>query len=126
MTWWQWLVFAGSAVTGAVIRLGVSRSLSGILVGIPFGTFVVNMVGCVAIGVVWTLLQKVSAQEWVRLAIMTGALGSLTTFSTFVLDILKLIQSGEILTALLYGVGSVVVGIALVALGAGISAQLLQ
>lgn len=126
MSWWQWGIVSGSAVLGALIRLGVSRSLAGLFVGLPFGTLTVNMVGCLAIGFAWTALEKVAAQEWVRLAIITGGLGSLTTFSTFALDVLKLIQSGDILTALLYSVGSVIVGVMLVAFGAGLAAYLLQ
>lgn len=126
MSCWQWGVVSLSAVVGALIRLGISRSCAGLLVGFPSGTMIVNLVGCFLIGLVWTVLDKFAAQEWIKLAVITGALGSLTTFSTFALDALKLIQSGQVLTALVYSLGSVVIGVGLVAIGAYVGSMLLQ
>jgi CrcB protein len=62
----------------------------------------------------------------VRLAVITGALGSLTTFSTFALDALKLLQAGQIMSALTYVLSSVVIGIGLVAIGAYIATFIVQ
>jgi CrcB protein len=126
MTWWQWGIVSVSAVAGAMIRLGITRSFVGVVSSFPMGTVVVNMVGCFAIGVLWAVLEKVSAQEWVRLAVITGALGSLTTFSTFALDALKLLQAGQIMSALTYVLSSVVIGIGLVAIGAYIATFIVQ
>lgn len=126
MTFWQWGVISAAAALGAAIRMGLSRSFASSVTGFPLGTIVANGLGCIAIGIIWTYLDKIAAPEWVRFAIITGGLGSLTTFSTFAYESLKLIQSGDILTALLYSAGSVILGIVLVAIGASITGSLLQ
>jgi CrcB protein len=77
----------------------VSRYLiSGFFVGysFPLGTLLVNLIGSFLMGTLFALSRKVDIDEPLRLALTTGFLGALTTFSTFSLETLNLLQRGEI------------------------------
>jgi CrcB protein len=83
----------------------------------PFGTFAVNILGCLFIGLVFGLSEKINlAQEW-RLFLATGLLGGFTTFSAFSNESLALLRSGQFLIAGSYISLSVFVGIAATFLG---------
>ncbi|KAF1018383.1 MAG: putative fluoride ion transporter CrcB [Paracidovorax wautersii] len=84
----------------------------------PVGTFAVNLIGCLFIGLVAGLADKhalIAADA--RLLLVTGVLGGYTTFSSFGLETVMLLKGGNIGLALAYVLGSVVLGVALVALG---------
>ncbi len=68
----------------------------------PFGTLLVNILGAFAIGVLYGLLlsEQINPNPW-RIFIGIGVLGAFTTFSTFSLDTLLLIQQGDIVKAAL-------------------------
>jgi len=86
----------------------------------PVGTFVVNVVGSLLIGVLFILVtEKIQLAAHLRPLLMIGFLGALTTFSTFSLDALLLMQEGYFGTALAYILVSVVS--CLLAAWAGIS-----
>ena len=90
-----WAIAAGGAL-GAVMRYGMGsavQSWSGR--GFPFGTLSVNVLGSLLIGVlyVWLVERAALAVEW-RLALIVGVLGSFTTFSSFSLETLQLIEKG--------------------------------
>ena len=87
--------FGGAA--GALLRFGVSNGTHMWLGrGFPFGTLMVNVVGCLAMGILYVLfLEKLSVgPEW-RAALQIGLLGALTTFSTFSIETMLLIEGGE-------------------------------
>jgi len=112
------LVALGGAL-GAVCRYLVAIALMrGTLNGFPFGTFAVNLLGCLLIGL-WAGLAVRHA--WlngdVRLLLVTGVLGGFTTFSAFGLESLQLLRRGDVGLAGAYVVGSVLLGLALVMLG---------
>jgi len=89
-------VAAGGAV-GALLRWWVSQGVYALLGrGFPFGTLVVNAAGSLAMGVVYVLFfeRHDIPPEW-RAALVVGFLGAFTTFSTFSMDTLLLIQQGE-------------------------------
>jgi CrcB protein len=69
----------------------------------PLGTFVVNVLGCIMVGILSGLIER---QEWfspeARIFLMTGILGGFTTFSAFGVETVYLIRRGELPTALLY------------------------
>lgn len=105
---------------GAVARLWVSTAVAK-ATGEHYaflGTVTVNLVGCLAIGMLATWTQHTS---WFSPAAekfaITGLLGALTTFSTFSLDAIRLMQDGRMGMALIKIVASVAVGLCCVWLG---------
>ncbi|MEZ6128660.1 MAG: fluoride efflux transporter CrcB [Planctomycetaceae bacterium] len=105
---------------GAVLRFYLSGAIIK-ATGNEFsfvGTLVVNLVGCFAIGILWTLTLKTNTLSPVmQRCLITGLLGSLTTFSTFSLDSLQLLQSGRVSAAVLNVTANVLIGLLLVWLG---------
>lgn len=90
------LFVAMGGALGAVLRYGIS---SGIYTwfgrSFPYGTLVVNVIGSFSIGLLSILLiEKFDVPHEVRLALVVGVLGALTTFSTFSWDTLDLMQQG--------------------------------
>ncbi|MBN8851983.1 MAG: camphor resistance protein CrcB [Sphingobacteriales bacterium 50-39] len=84
----------------------------------PLGTFLVNMTGCLIIGLAYGLSEKgdLLTPEW-RLFLTTGFCGGFTTFSTFAYENASLIRSSDFLYLGLNILGSVAIGIAAVFLG---------
>ena len=96
--------------TGALLRFGISNGTHMLLGrGFPYGTLIVNVIGCLAMGVLYVLfLDRLDlSPEW-RAAIQIGLLGALTTFSTFSIETMLLIQSDEIQKAFVNIILSVV------------------
>lgn len=84
----------------------------------PWSTFAVNVVGCLAAGVLAGLVEKHDLfMADTRLFLFTGLLGGFTTFSAFGLDAIYLVRRGELMTAASYAGLSVIVGIVAVWLG---------
>lgn len=84
----------------------------------PFGTFVVNVLGCLVIGLLAGLAERHNAFSLdARLFLFTGLLGGFTTFSAFGLETMELLRRGDFVTAALYVGASVVVGLAAVWVG---------
>jgi CrcB protein len=84
----------------------------------PYGTFSVNVLGCLAIGILAGLAERYDMfGPQARLFLFTGLLGGFTTFSAFGLEAAYLVRRSELLVAALYAGGSVVFGIAAVFLG---------
>lgn len=112
------LVGLGGAL-GAMARYGLS-SLIQRRAGdaFPWGTLVVNLVGCLAIGAV---LHGVEERAWLgpqaRLFAAAGVIGGFTTFSAFGFETLQLMQGGRWGWAFAYAAGSVVLGLTMVWLG---------
>jgi fluoride exporter len=84
----------------------------------PLATFLVNVFGCLLIGIFYALGEKgniLSPQT--RLLLITGLCGGFTTFSTFAFENMNLLRTGDNFYFFLYAVGSVVLGIAAVYVG---------
>ncbi len=76
--------------------------------GFPLGTFAVNVLGSFLIGVFFVVLaEKAELSEAWRPVVLVGFLGAMTTFSTFSLEALLLLEQGHYNTALFYIVSSV-------------------
>ncbi|MDL2284285.1 fluoride efflux transporter CrcB [Oxalobacter sp. OttesenSCG-928-P03] len=88
------------AATGALLRWGLGISLNALFPAIPPGTLVANLAGAFLIGLCLAFFAHSPniAGEW-RLLVITGFLGSLTTFSTFSAEVVTLIQQGRLLMA---------------------------
>jgi fluoride exporter len=84
----------------------------------PLGTMIVNIVGCLIIGIIYALSEKgnVLTPEW-RMFLATGLCGGFTTFSTFSYESLNLLRDGQFLYVGLYVGLSVILGIAATWLG---------
>lgn len=112
------LVAVGGGL-GAVARFGVTTvaiRLAG--EGLPIGTFIANVLGCLAIGfVLHVALERGQIGPNTQLLIVTGFLGSFTTFSTFGHETMALLREGRMLHAGGNVVASVAVGLLAVGLG---------
>ncbi len=89
---------------------------------LPFGTLLVNLVGCLIIGLLLGVFEKryqalIEVPMQLRLLLMTGFLGAFTTFSSYELETVLLFRQGSWERALLYVVGSMVLGLLLVMAG---------
>lgn len=83
----------------------VARYFVGLAVAFPMGTLTVNVIGSFAIGFLWaTQIDKVS---FVMPLVMIGVLGGFTTFSSFSLDVLRLVEAGRLGAAGAYVLASV-------------------
>ena len=111
------LIGAGGAI-GALLRYGLS-GLAYRWLGetFPWGTLLVNVIGCFLIGVLWALSERAPMAPAVRIFLMTGTLGAFTTFSTYGLESINLLRDGEIALALANILGSNIVGLGAVVLG---------
>jgi CrcB protein len=98
----------------------MARYGTGVLVGkawsasFPLGTMLINIVGSVAMGLFIGYLVRTTPawQADARLFVAIGVLGGFTTFSSFSLDAVSMLERGELGLALFYVLGSVIIGIA--------------
>ncbi len=112
------LVFIGAGLGGVlryVMGLGVA-AIAG--VGFPWGTFAVNAIGCLVMGILArTIPPGEAGVHSLRLLLMTGVLGGFTTYSAFALDAATLWMRDDIGAAMLYTVGTVITCLVGIALG---------
>lgn len=73
--------------------------------------FIANIFGSLLIGIVFAFLNKGHISEKYSLFLMTGFLGGFTTYSSFSLDIFRLVQDGALMTALFYIFSTLIFGI---------------
>ena len=110
-------VGAGSFI-GGIARHLVSLAMKGISKGFPWATVLVNLIGCLIIGLLWGFLSRNASEStsW-GLFLTVGLCGGFTTFSTFSKEALTMLQTGQIWGFASYIALSILAGIALVALG---------
>lgn len=94
------LLIGAGGFAGAVCRygMGLTKSFSG---SFPWGTLLVNFIGSCCIGMVFQMTLKWNVDERITGMVMLGILGGFTTFSTFSLETLCLLEGGNIFFALL-------------------------
>jgi len=111
------LVFLGGAV-GAPTRYLLDRWIQQRHpLRFPLGTLVVNAIGCLALGLIAGAVARHGWSGSAQALLGTGACGGLTTFSTFSVEAVELSQGRLPFRAALYLAASVVIGLALAALG---------
>ncbi len=109
----RYLLVAVFGAGGAVCRYAVDRFVVGLSDSrFPWGTFAVNVVGAFAIGILVALTTErmISDPNW-RIAIGAGFLGAFTTFSTYALETVKLVEDNELGYAFLNAFGMLALGL---------------
>jgi len=97
----QLAAIASGGAIGALLRFWISNGVYSVIGrDFPYGTLAVNIIGSFAMGIGFILLveRAALAPEW-RAFLLVGLLGALTTFSTFSIETLNLIEAGAILKA---------------------------
>lgn len=112
-------VALGSAL-GGVCRYLLSLALNAPK-GFPWGTFAVNVLGALAIGLLSGWLAKGGHAAEIRLFAVAGFCGGFTTFSTFSNEAFRMLENAQWGQAAAYVAGSLAAGLAAVALGYGLS-----
>lgn len=77
----------------------------------PWGTFSVNVVGSLVLGVTAAAVVELGSPSWVLALVGTGICGALTTFSTFGYETVRLLEEGSVSAAAANGIASIVVGL---------------
>ena len=101
LPWLQMLVVALGAAVGALLRWWAGLWLNSHWAGFPLGTLLVNCAGGLLIGVALAWFER-TPDELLRLLLVTGFLGGLTTFSSFSGESLILLHRGEYALALVH------------------------
>ena len=117
------LVLAGAL--GAPLRLAVERAASTRWAGaFPIGTFLVNVTGSLALGIVVGLTASGTFDAETRTIVGTGFLGAYTTFSTYAYETVRTAEDARRGIAAAYALGSIVAGGAAAALGLALTGSL--
>ena len=112
------LAIAAGAGLGAILRWLLALRLNPLLPAFPLGTLAANLIGGYAVGIAVAWLgQHPELPPQVRLFIITGLLGGLTTFSTFSAEVVGHLEHGRVGWALVIGVGHLAGSLVLTALG---------
>ncbi|MBX3242896.1 MAG: fluoride efflux transporter CrcB [Acidobacteria bacterium] len=105
------LAGAGSFV-GGVLRFAISHYfVARFSTAFPYHTFFINIIGSFFIGVIAALALRGSVSEDWKVFLAVGVCGGFTTFSAFSLEMLDLMRSGAVTTALIYAAASLVLGL---------------
>lgn len=107
------IAIAAGGALGALSRHFVSNAIMKITGGgFPYGTFTVNIVGSFLMGIlIIAFAHRFDMTPALRALLTVGFLGSFTTFSTYSMETVLLIERGDFQSAALYAAGSLVVGV---------------
>tara|TARA_R100000935_G_scaffold9625_1_gene19531 strand:+ start:14782 stop:15153 length:372 start_codon:yes stop_codon:yes gene_type:complete len=111
------LVFLGGGL-GSSLRYIIGNYLNSSNTGIPYGTFLANILGSLLIGIILGLAVKSETlSQNTILFLATGFCGGFTTFSTFAYENHVFLKSGDFTSFALYTIGSFIIGFAAVFFG---------
>lgn len=104
---------------GGVLRYYLSTLIKVAYInGFPWGTLIVNLLGCFVFGVIFALFNRWnSVESSFFLLLTTGFCGGFTTFSTFAHESIQMVQTGSYIAFFFYVTISVIVGLTLVGVG---------
>lgn len=112
------LVFFGAGIGGVLRFLFGKAALQMLGAGFPFGTLGVNIIGSFIIGISAIFLTKLTQlQHIIQYFVMIGVLGGFTTFSSFSLDVIRMIEHSRFTEAFAYILASVAISILAVFVG---------
>ncbi|MGF1644845.1 MAG: fluoride efflux transporter CrcB [Thiotrichales bacterium] len=118
MNFWSIVAVFGGAGFGALLRWSLGMRLNPILPTLPLGTLTANLIGGLLIGLAVALFNRHPfLPPELRLLIITGFLGGLTTFSTFSAEVVSLFARGEYAWGAATVVAHVLGSLALTAIG---------
>ncbi|MEU4091405.1 fluoride efflux transporter CrcB [Streptomyces sp. NPDC026673] len=118
----NWALVVAGAVVGAPLRYLTDRAVQARHDTVfPWGTFVVNVVGCLVLGTLTGAVAYGAASHSVQLLVGTGLCGALTTYSTFSYETLRLAETGARFFAAANVVASVVAGAGAAFIGAALA-----
>ena len=118
------LVFIGGGF-GSGLRYIIGRYLNSSLGSFPVGTFTVNIIGSLLIGLILGYAAKENSLNQNQVLLLaTGFCGGFTTFSAFAHENFQLLKTGDIMQFSIYTIGSVVVGLIAVFIGIYIAKNL--
>lgn len=101
INFYAWVAVAGGAAAGAWLRWGLGLALNPLFPTLPLGTLAANLTGGYCMGMAMEYLaQHATLTLEARLAITTGFLGGLTTFSTFTGEVVALLARQELMWAM--------------------------
>ena len=110
------------AIPGAWLRLKAVNHFEPMLPKKHWGTFLVNVIASFALGPVLALQERCTARRGVALLIGVGFFGSLSTFSTFAVELLNELRAGHVLAAAVLALISILAGVLAAAAGFGLGA----
>lgn len=111
------LLITGGAI-GTLFRFGVSTWIQrSMLHSFPFGILSVNAIGSFLIGFCWSIAETCNLSASVRVFLFTGLFGGFTTFSSYALDTVTLMKTGEYKLAIWNLLASNIIGLLAVFLG---------
>ena len=110
------------AIPGAWLRLKAVNHFEPMAPKKHWGTFLVNVIASFALGLVLALQESCSASGGIALLIGVGFFGSLSTFSTFVVELLNELRAGHVLAAAVLALISILAGVLAAAAGFGLGA----
>lgn len=123
----RWPRLEAAIAAGAICGVG-ARYLLGTLIGglwsgrLPLATLLINLLGCLLIGLVQTLaLELIAMPRELQVLLAVGLLGGFTTFSSFSVETVQLLRQGALLTALAYQMLSLGSGLPAVVLGSALA-----
>ncbi|MEU8626137.1 fluoride efflux transporter CrcB [Streptomyces sp. NPDC048669] len=117
----NWLLVIAGAAVGAPLRYLTDRAVQSRHDTVfPWGTFTVNVTGCLVLGLLTGAVTAGAASSHVQLLLGTGLCGALTTYSTFSYETLRLAEDGarfyaaaNVVASVVAGLGAVFVGVTL-------------
>ena len=115
------LIVGCGSFLGGILRYLVSLVSQNLCKSFPWGTLIVNLLGCFLIGCLTGLFTRSSQSQYLNLFLIVGFCGGFTTFSTFSKECFNMFQAGDFLHLIIYLLICLLVGVFLVFLGLKIS-----